>query len=43
MDSWPVFPHFKLTTAKSYFERIESHADELPLPALPSAATGPGC
>jgi len=31
MDSWPVFPHFKLTTAKAYFELMEPRADELPL------------
>jgi len=31
MDAWPVFPHFKLTTARAYFELVEPHADKLPL------------
>ena len=31
MDSWPVFPHYKLTTAKAFFELMEPHADKLPV------------
>ena len=31
MDSWPVFPHYKLTTVKAFYDLVEPHADKLPL------------
>jgi len=30
MSSWPIYPNFKFTTAKAYFERVEETATDLP-------------
>ena len=30
MDSWPIYPNFRLATTRRYFEIVEKHLDELP-------------
>ena len=30
MDAWPIYPRFRLTTTRDYFDLVEKHAAELP-------------
>ena len=30
MDTWPIFPRFRLTTTGDYYKSLQKHADELP-------------
>ncbi len=31
MDTWPIFPHFKMSTARDYYVLLDPHADEFPV------------
>jgi alpha-mannosidase len=43
MDTWPVFPSFKMSTARDYYSLLDQHADEFPVLDKELNFEFPGC
>ncbi|MGD2295420.1 MAG: glycoside hydrolase family 38 C-terminal domain-containing protein [Candidatus Aminicenantes bacterium] len=43
MDTWPIFPRFKMSTARDYFALLEEHKDKFPVLDQELNFEFPGC